>query len=52
MKLARTTVLGLVHKALEGGREEGKEIDKLEVELVLAALLGCIIASVRQLHTS
>jgi len=45
MRLARPTVLGLVRKALEGS--EGKEVDKHEVELILAALLGSIVASVR-----
>jgi hypothetical protein len=42
MRLARPTVLGLVRKALEDGRE----VDKHCVELILAALLGLIIASV------
>jgi hypothetical protein len=44
MRLAHPTVLGLVRTAFEG--QEGKEVDKQEVELILAALLGSIIASV------
>lgn len=44
MDIARVTILGLVRKSLES--HEGKEMDKHEVELLLAALLGTIIASV------
>jgi hypothetical protein len=51
-RITRTTrprVLELVRCALEAPDGTPKSIDKTEVELVLAALLSCIIASVSRL---
>ncbi|KAL7420565.1 hypothetical protein Q5752_004516 [Cryptotrichosporon argae] len=44
-RVARPKVLDLVRRALEGPDGEPKSIGKEEVELVLAALLSCTIAS-------
>jgi hypothetical protein len=46
-RATRPRVLELVRCALEGPDGQPKSIDKTEVELVLAALLSCTIASVR-----
>lgn len=45
-RATRPRVLELIRCALEGPDGQPKSIDKTEVELVLAALLSCTIASV------
>lgn len=51
-RATRPRVLELVRCALENPDGTPKSIDKTEVELVLAALLSCIIASVSRLSAS
>lgn len=52
VRVAKNKVLGLVRQRIDAQDSQSTPLEKSDVELILAALLSCTIASVRSAFTT